>query len=106
MTFLNHITRSSSFRGRIGYFDLVLQLFYPLKVAWMNPKKILISQGDRRLMDDIRMTIERPLVPDWNLHIRTVRFSDRGMYTCTLNTKPVLIKRIDLTVLGIVIHCW
>lgn len=68
-------------------------------VAWMNPKKILISQGDRRLMDDIRMTIERPLVPDWNLHIRTVRFSDRGMYTCTLNTKPVLIKRIDLTVL-------
>lgn len=68
-------------------------------IAWMNPNKILISQGDRRLMDDIRMTIERPLIPDWNLHIRNVRYSDRGMYSCTLNTKPVLIKRINLTVL-------
>ena len=66
----------------------------------MNPKKILISKADRRLMDDIRMTIERPNIPDWNLHIRNVRYTDSGMYTCTLNTRPVLIKRIYLTVLG------
>ncbi|CAC5401270.1 HNT [Mytilus coruscus] len=68
-------------------------------VAWMNPKKILISQGDRRLMDDIRMDIDRSTIPDWNLLIRQVRYSDHGMYTCTLNTKPVLVKRIYLTVL-------
>lgn len=70
----------------------------------MNPKKILISKGDRRLMDDIRMDIDRSTIPDWNLLIRQVRYSDHGMYTCTLNTKPVLVKRIYLTVLGMLLH--
>ncbi|KAJ8304088.1 hypothetical protein KUTeg_017671, partial [Tegillarca granosa] len=67
----------------------------------MNPKKILISKGDRRTMDDSRLSIERPSVPDWNLHIRKVRYDDRGMYTCVLNTRPVKIKRIYLTIAGL-----
>ncbi|OWF54122.1 opioid-binding protein/cell adhesion molecule-like isoform X1 [Mizuhopecten yessoensis] len=67
-------------------------------VVWMSPKMILISNGDRRLMDDDRMSVERPYDPDWNLHIRKVRYDDRGMYRCTLNTNPVSVKAVHLRV--------
>jgi hypothetical protein len=46
------------------------------------------------------MSIERPFVGDYNLHIRNVRYDDRGEYTCTINTIPVQIKRIRLIVKG------
>ncbi|XP_069137528.1 opioid-binding protein/cell adhesion molecule-like isoform X2 [Argopecten irradians] len=68
------------------------------KVVWMSPKTILISKGDRRLMDDDRMSVERPYDPDWNLHIRKVRYDDRGMYKCTVNTNPVSVKFVHLRV--------
>lgn len=69
-----------------------------LKVVWMNPKKIMISEKESRFMDDIRMSIERPFVGDYNLHIREVRYDDRGEYTCAVNTEPVQTKRIRLIV--------
>lgn len=97
--FDNRPLNITSIAGETTTLPCTVENIQTYTVAWLNPKKILISQGDRRLMDDIRMTIERPLVPDWNLHIRSVRFNDHGMYTCTLNTKPVMIKRIYLTVL-------
>lgn len=66
----------------------------------MNPKKIMISEKESRFMDDIRMSIERPFVGDYNLHIREVRYDDRGEYTCAVNTEPVQTKRIRLIVQG------
>ncbi|WAR01034.1 LACH-like protein [Mya arenaria] len=64
----------------------------------MNPKRILISTEDRRVIDDTRMSIERPFVRDWNLHIRNVQTDDDGEYTCQINTDPIQIKRIRLKV--------
>lgn len=66
----------------------------------MNPKRIVISERESRFIDDPRMSIERPFVGDYNLHIRNVRYDDRGEYTCTINTIPVQTKRIRLIVKG------
>ncbi|XP_061192075.1 limbic system-associated membrane protein-like [Saccostrea echinata] len=68
------------------------------EITWMSPRETLIAIGDRRIIDDTRMSIERPRVPDWNLHIRELQFYDRGTYTCSLNTKPMSTKKIYLEV--------
>jgi len=73
----------------------------------MDPKSVLISTNDRRIIDDTRMSVERPFVRDWNLHIRNVKTSDAGTYTCQINTDPIQIKRIRLTVHGVyTVTCW
>ncbi|KAK3606002.1 hypothetical protein CHS0354_025034 [Potamilus streckersoni] len=69
------------------------------QIIWMTPQRILISTEDRRVIDDMRMSIERPFVRDWNLHIRSVELKDNGIYTCQVNTNPIQIKRIHLNVL-------
>ena len=74
--------------------------FVFVQIIWMNPKRIVISERESRYIDDPRMSIERPFVGDYNLHIRNVRYDDRGEYTCTINTIPVQIKRIRLIVKG------
>ncbi|XP_059141253.1 limbic system-associated membrane protein-like isoform X2 [Physella acuta] len=35
---------------------------------------------------------------DWNLHIRDVKIKDQGLYSCQINTHPVKIKTVYLTV--------
>lgn len=66
----------------------------------MNPHHILLSTEDRRVIDDDRMSVERPNIQDWNLLIRHVAVSDNGQYTCHINTDPIQIKRVWLTVHG------
>lgn len=68
------------------------------QVVWMNPKKILIGKNQRRFIDDARISIEHTHVDYWNLHIRHIRYEDRGEYTCTVNTSPVQITRVNLMV--------
>jgi hypothetical protein len=66
----------------------------------MNPRRILISNNDRRIIDDPRMSVERPFIQDWNLHIRSVQYKDSGEYTCQINTLGVQIKRVTLNIQG------
>ncbi|XP_048735487.1 limbic system-associated membrane protein-like isoform X2 [Ostrea edulis] len=68
------------------------------QVVWMSPKKILIGKNQRRFMDDPRISIEHTYIAYWNLHIRQIKYEDRGEYTCTVNTSPVQITRINLMV--------
>lgn len=68
------------------------------QVVWMNPKKILIGKNQRRFIDDARISIEHTRIDYWNLHIRHIRYEDRGEYTCTVNTSPVQITRVNLMV--------
>ncbi|KAK3593822.1 hypothetical protein CHS0354_014369 [Potamilus streckersoni] len=70
-----------------------------LKVIWLNPRKTLISTDDIRHIDDPRMSVERPQIQDWFLHIRETRQNDTGEYMCQINTRPVKIKRIHLYIL-------
>jgi hypothetical protein len=59
--------------------------FVFVQIIWMNPKRIVISERESRYIDDPRMSIERPFVGDYNLHIRNVRYDDRGEYTVYLH---------------------
>ncbi|XP_063433286.1 protein CEPU-1-like [Mytilus trossulus] len=69
-----------------------------IMIIWMNPKKIMISERESRYIDDPRISVERPFVGDYNLHIRNVRYDDRGEYTCNSNKQPVESRRIRLIV--------
>lgn len=68
------------------------------KVIWVNPMDTAISIQDRRILNDDRMSVERPFLRDWNLHIRNVSLTDKGVYKCQINTTPVGTKRVELVV--------
>ncbi|KAL3867416.1 hypothetical protein ACJMK2_044618 [Sinanodonta woodiana] len=69
------------------------------KVVWTDQWSTLLTLDDRRIIDDTRISIERPNTKDWNLHIRKVEYKDRGPYTCQINTNPVKTKSVMLHVL-------
>ncbi|XP_052828137.1 limbic system-associated membrane protein isoform X2 [Octopus bimaculoides] len=68
------------------------------QVVWTNPESTIVSLQIRRIIDDVRISVERPYIKDWHLHIRNVRVSDSGEYTCQINTTPVKMKIINLKV--------
>ncbi|XP_050400107.2 lachesin [Patella vulgata] len=67
-------------------------------VIWSSPRKTLISHADRRMIDDHRISVERPYIKEWNLHIRDVRHNDSGTYKCEINTVPIQAKLVTLSV--------
>ncbi|XP_041367935.1 lachesin-like isoform X2 [Gigantopelta aegis] len=68
------------------------------QVVWTDQWSTLLTFEDRRIIDDERISVERPYTEDWNMHIRSVRYSDQGIYNCQVNTSPVKIKTVDLKV--------
>ncbi|KAL8578025.1 hypothetical protein ACOMHN_048801 [Nucella lapillus] len=68
------------------------------QVVWTDQWSTLLTHEDRRIIDDERVSVERPFTKDWNLHIRDVRHKDQGLYNCQINTSPVKIKTVHLTV--------
>ncbi|KAK3757327.1 hypothetical protein RRG08_008988, partial [Elysia crispata] len=68
------------------------------RVIWLNNATTPLTLNDRRIIDDQRISIERPSVNEWNLHIRDIRPSDQGVYRCQANTFPVQTKEVTLTV--------
>ncbi|XP_036363672.1 limbic system-associated membrane protein, partial [Octopus sinensis] len=68
------------------------------QVVWTNPDSTIVSLQIQRIIDDVRISVERPYIKDWHLHIRNVRVSDSGEYTCQINTTPVKMKIINLKV--------
>ncbi|XP_060555528.1 opioid-binding protein/cell adhesion molecule homolog [Ruditapes philippinarum] len=68
------------------------------KVAWVDPRKKLLTVAEKRIITDPRISVERPFTKDWNLHIRNVRLNDSGEYLCQINTKPVKSMKILLTI--------
>ena len=75
-------------------------MFFMFQVAWTDQWNTLLTLDDRRIIDDSRISIERPYTRDWNLHIRKSEYNDRGQYTCQINTNPVKMKTVMLLVLG------
>ncbi|KAK3796539.1 hypothetical protein RRG08_003255 [Elysia crispata] len=75
------------------------------KVLWQknqrkNQKtsKRVLTMGNRRIISDDRITVERPFTIEWNLHLRKVMLSDAGTYECHINTDPVQSSPIQLVV--------
>ena len=74
------------------------------QVAWTDQWNTILTLDDRRIIDDSRISIERPTTRDWNLYIRKSEYNDRGQYTCQINTNPVKMKTVMLLVLGIYLN--
>ena len=70
----------------------------------MSPHQTVISLEDRRMINDMRISVERPFLRDWNLHIRNVSITDAGEFMCQLNTDPVKSKQVNLLVNGQSFH--
>ncbi|XP_055890365.1 limbic system-associated membrane protein-like isoform X2 [Biomphalaria glabrata] len=68
------------------------------QVVWTDQLSTLLTFEDRRIIDDERLSVERPFIKDWNLHIREVKHKDQGLYNCQINTNPVKIKTVYLRV--------
>lgn len=68
------------------------------KVMWLDHRTKTLTLEARRIIADERITIERPDIGDWNLYIHGVELSDAGKYMCQVNTVPVKIKYVILTV--------
>ncbi|XP_067681936.1 limbic system-associated membrane protein-like [Haliotis asinina] len=68
------------------------------QVIWTDQWSTLLTFEDRRIIDDERLSVERPYTRDWNLHIRAAKHSDQGGYNCQINTTPVKIKTVHLKV--------
>ncbi|XP_055881042.1 lachesin-like isoform X1 [Biomphalaria glabrata] len=67
------------------------------KVVWMRGAKILTLE-DRRIVSDERVSLERPFVKEWNLHIRKIETVDSGLYMCQINTDPLQVRSVTLVV--------
>ncbi|CAL1526556.1 unnamed protein product [Lymnaea stagnalis] len=68
------------------------------QVVWTDEWSTLLTFEDRRIIDDERLSVERPFIKDWNLHIRDVKYKDQGLYNCQVNTNPVKLKTVYLRV--------
>ncbi|KAI8793146.1 Neuronal growth regulator 1, partial [Biomphalaria glabrata] len=66
-------------------------------VVWMRGAKILTLE-DRRIVSDERVSLERPFVKEWNLHIRKIETVDSGLYMCQINTDPLQVRSVTLVV--------
>ncbi|XP_071115659.1 lachesin-like isoform X2 [Haliotis cracherodii] len=69
------------------------------KVAWTDQWSTLLAFMDTRIIDDERISVDRPYGNDWNLHISGVKLDDQGIYNCQINTKPVKIQTVVLNIL-------
>ncbi|XP_074650834.1 limbic system-associated membrane protein-like isoform X2 [Tubulanus polymorphus] len=68
------------------------------EVVWTDKSHQTLTYNDRRVVDDSRISIERPYKKEWNLVIRSVQHSDQGIYRCSVNTDPVKSKEIYLKI--------
>lgn len=68
-------------------------------VVWTDQWTTILTYGTTRILDDDRISVERPYTEDWNLLIREVKYEDKGKYICQINTKPVKAKYVELYVL-------
>ncbi|RUS72730.1 hypothetical protein EGW08_019512 [Elysia chlorotica] len=70
------------------------------KVVWSREiPYVLLTHMERRIIDDDRMSVERPITPAWNLHIRETVYNDSGRYLCTVNTDIIMNKNVVLNVI-------
>ncbi|XP_053405621.1 limbic system-associated membrane protein-like [Mercenaria mercenaria] len=77
----------------------ILHLTEEHQVVWTDAEGFLLTHNAKRIIDDKRLSVERPLKQLWNLHIRDVHYSDRGKYVCQISTQPPKHKDVILNVL-------
>ncbi|XP_064620099.1 protein CEPU-1-like isoform X2 [Lineus longissimus] len=67
-------------------------------VIWTDKSMQTLAMGEKRIVEDQRISVFRPFLKEWNLQIRDITYEDRGEYRCTINTSPVKSKIVILRV--------
>jgi hypothetical protein len=86
----------NNFHSVINFLFLILMF----QVVWMDHKGKVLTFEDRRIITDERISLERPYVKEWNLHVRNVSPQDDGKYQCQINTDPLQVRPVYLHVQG------
>ncbi|XP_062579733.1 lachesin-like isoform X2 [Saccostrea cucullata] len=92
------ITNVTAIAGETVTLPCSIKDLQEYKVMWLDHRLKTLTLETRRIIADERITIERPHISDWNLFIHGVELSDAGKYMCQINTVPVKIKYVVLSV--------
>ncbi|XP_056022850.1 opioid-binding protein/cell adhesion molecule-like isoform X9 [Ostrea edulis] len=85
--------------GKTAVLPCSIESLGEFKVVWTDRWSTLLTYGDRRIINDERISVERPRLRDWNLLIRDVQYSDQGNFVCQINTLPIKTNSVLLNVL-------
>ncbi|XP_062573754.1 lachesin-like isoform X2 [Saccostrea cucullata] len=85
--------------GKTAVLPCSIESLGEFKVVWTDRWSTLLTYGDRRIINDERISVERPRLRDWNLVIREVQYTDQGNYVCQINTLPIKTNSVLLHVL-------
>ncbi|CAC5392971.1 HNT [Mytilus coruscus] len=86
-------------QGRTAYLNCTVDYRGDYKVAWLNPENKVLTNLEKRIIDDTRIALPRNSLNDWTLYIREIQHYDEGVYSCSINTDPVQTKKVYLKVL-------
>ena len=67
-------------------------------MIWRDPYSSILTINQQTVTDDDRISVNRPYVKEWNLHIENIKKSDQGTYTCIINSSPQTQKPVTLWV--------
>ncbi|XP_076436130.1 lachesin-like [Babylonia areolata] len=70
----------------------------PVKVVWTDQWSTILTFRDERIIDDERIHVDHTFAREWNLRLERVKYGDQGIYTCQVNTDPVISYTVHLTV--------
>ncbi|KAL4228265.1 hypothetical protein ACF0H5_013698 [Mactra antiquata] len=71
-----------------------------VKVIWKDKDGRTLSRNENVLVDRRKYSVFHPFPNEWNLHIKHVRDTDDGRYTCSTSSTPVqsriVVLRVDV----------
>ncbi|KAL8574996.1 hypothetical protein ACOMHN_064527 [Nucella lapillus] len=70
----------------------------PIKVVWTDQWSTILTFEGNTIIDDERIHVDHTLGREWNLRVDRVKHGDQGIYTCQINTEPVISYTVHLTV--------
>ncbi|XP_059160042.1 hemicentin-1-like [Physella acuta] len=65
-------------------------------VLWKSNKDEIISIRKKNYLGDSRFSIVHDRAPEWSLRIKNIRSDDFGIYTCMVNSDPVLTRSVEV----------
>uniref|UniRef100_A0A0B7AWF7 Ig-like domain-containing protein n=1 Tax=Arion vulgaris TaxID=1028688 RepID=A0A0B7AWF7_9EUPU len=65
-------------------------------VLWKNSKNDVLTLGRKKYNGDNRLAIQHITSTEWSLRIKNIRESDFGLYTCMINSQPILTRTVQL----------
>ena len=76
-----------------------------LQVVWTDQWSTILTFQEKTIIDDERIHVDHTFAREWNLRVNRVKYGDQGIYTCQVNTEPVISYTVHLTVVGETAFC-